>query len=395
MFSESAIPYIKASVPVLREHGVKITTIFYANLFKEHPSLLNTFNMSNQADGIQQQSLAAAVFAYAANFENPSALAPVITRIVHKHASLGVTADLYPIVGTHLLGAIKEVLGEAASPELIAAWAEAYGVLANALIEEEKKLYGKTAVPGNLTKMRVTEIIEQSPTAKTLKLRPLLGELMPSYKPGQYVTTFVTFSDGHRQPRQYSLADAPGSAYTTITIKKETKSEEASSKSVSNWIHNNVNVGDTLEVSHPYGEFIIDISSEKPIVLLAAGVGITPMISALNQLVKLNSKQSVHLLYAIKSAEEWLHREDIEKAVELLPSFVFKLYNGQESASTSARLSALDIPHDTLIDADIYMCGSTGFMREQKELLLQHGVDVSRIHREVFGPDLLEDVIGQ
>lgn len=393
MFSESAIPYIKASVPVLREYGVAITTTFYANLFKEHPGLLNTFNMSNQADGIQQQSLAAAVFAYAANFENPSALAPVITRIVHKHASLGVTADLYPIVGTHLLGAIKEVLGDAATPELIAAWAEAYGVLASALIEEEKNLYGSTAAPGNLTKMRVAEIVVQSPTAKTFKLRPLLGELMPNHKPGQYVTVFATFPDGHRQPRQYSLADSPGSAYTTITIKKENKSDKAADKSVSNWIHENTVVGDTFEVSHPYGEFVIDTLSEKPIVLLAAGVGITPMIAALNHLAKVKPNQSLHLLYAVRSADEWLHREDIEKALAMMPNLAFKLYTSQKHDGHAERLSALDVPQAVLDHADIYMCGSTSFMREQKEVLLEVGVHASRIHREVFGPDLLEDIV--
>src|SRR5690606_20444813 len=127
--------------PVLREHGLTITGTFYKNMFEEHPELRNLFNMGNQAQGVQQQSLASAVFAYAANFEQPEALAPVVSRIAHKHASLGITSEHYPIVGRHLLGAIKQVLGDAATPDLIEAWAEAYGVLANVLTEEERKLY--------------------------------------------------------------------------------------------------------------------------------------------------------------------------------------------------------------------------------------------------------------
>lgn len=393
MFSETAVPYIKASVPVLREHGVKITTVFYANMFKAHPELLNLFNMSNQADGVQQQSLAAAGFAYAANFENPGALAPVITRIVHKHASLGITAEHYPIVGTHLLGAIKEVLGEAATPELIAAWAEAYGALANALINEEKKLYGATAAPGNLLNVRVAEIIEQSPTAKTLKLQPLNGGKIPDYKPGQYITVYVTFADGHRQPRQYSLSDTPGSPYLSITIKKEVKSEKAADKSVSNWIHDNIAVGDSLEVSHPYGEFVVDTNSQKPVVMLAGGVGITPMIAALNHLVQVNPQHPVQLLYAIRSEQEYLHRTDIEKAMKVMPNLTFKLYTSQPSESVQARLTTQDIPHHILEDADIYMCGPTHFMQEQKKSLLASGIKADRIHKEVFGPDLLEDLV--
>ena len=106
LISASARPYIDASVPVLREHGVTITRTFYKNMFEEHPELTNLFNMGNQASGAQQQSLAAAVFAYAANIDNAAALGPVVNRIVHKHASIGIRADHYPIVGRHLLGAI-------------------------------------------------------------------------------------------------------------------------------------------------------------------------------------------------------------------------------------------------------------------------------------------------
>ena len=104
MVSAVARPYIDASVPVLREHGVTITRTFYRNMFAAHPELTNIFNMGNQANGSQQQSLAAAVFAYAANIDNADALGPVVSRIIHKHASVGIKAEHYPIVGRHLLG---------------------------------------------------------------------------------------------------------------------------------------------------------------------------------------------------------------------------------------------------------------------------------------------------
>jgi nitric oxide dioxygenase len=111
MLSAASRPYIEASVPVLREHGLAITKVFYSNLFASHPQLHNIFNAGNQANGTQQQSLASAVFAYAANIDNAGALAPVISRIVNKHVSLGVTAAHYPIVGEHLLGADGVLLG--------------------------------------------------------------------------------------------------------------------------------------------------------------------------------------------------------------------------------------------------------------------------------------------
>ena len=85
MISATSRPYIDASVPVLRELGPTITKRFYADMLATHPALTRLFNMGNQANGAQQQSLAAAVFAYAANIGNPGALGPVVQRIVHKH----------------------------------------------------------------------------------------------------------------------------------------------------------------------------------------------------------------------------------------------------------------------------------------------------------------------
>src|SRR5690606_31477195 len=181
MLSAASRPYIDASVPVLREHGLTITKTFYKALFAAHPELNNIFNAGNQANGSQQQSLASAVFAYAANIDNAAALAPVISRIVHKHVSLGIKAEHYPIVGKHLLEAIKEVLGDAATPELIAAWAEAYGLLANALIEEEARLYKQAGIePGQLFDMRVTEIREESEQVKSFTLVPTDGSAAPA-----------------------------------------------------------------------------------------------------------------------------------------------------------------------------------------------------------------------
>ena len=156
MLSIEAQPYIDASVPVLREHGVTITRLFYKNMFEAHPELTNLFNMGNQANGSQQQSLAAAVFAYAAHYADSSALAPVVNRIVHKHVSIGLTAQHYPIVGQYLLGAIESTLGDAATPELMNAWREDYWLLADTLIVAEKNLYHELHTqPGELFPMRV------------------------------------------------------------------------------------------------------------------------------------------------------------------------------------------------------------------------------------------------
>ena len=118
-------------------HGVALTRHFYARMFEHNPELKHIFNQGHQAGGEQQQALAGAVAAYAEQIDDPSVLAPVVTRIEHKHVSLGVRPEHYPIVGKHLLASIREVLGEAATDELVDAWAAAYGQLADLLIAEE------------------------------------------------------------------------------------------------------------------------------------------------------------------------------------------------------------------------------------------------------------------
>lgn len=390
MLSDFAKPYIQASLPALREHGLTITSTFYRNMFSEHPELRNLFNMGNQAQGVQQQSLASAVFAYAANFENPDALTPVVSRIAHKHASLGITSEHYPIVGRHLLGAIKQVLGEAATPDLLDAWAEAYGALADVLVEEERKLYQSAGQqPGVLQPMRVSRVIPQGADGVSFQLAPLSDKGIPQFTPGQYVSVSVKLPTGLRQLRQYSLSDAPGKPYLQITVKRIDGDNTAPLGQVSNWLHANVATGDTLEISAPFGDFQIDVSDNKPVVLLAAGVGITPMVSALNHARDSNPKLPLYLLYAMRNAQQFMHKADIAQAEAIMPNFRFQAF----VEDVEGRMTLDALTQELLQQANFYLCGPLGFMQSQRKSLLERGVPADRIHREVFGPDLLDHLL--
>lgn len=126
MLTPRQIELVKATVPVLREHGVALITHFYQRMLNGNPELRNIFNTAHQAHGQQQKALAMAVLAYAENIENPAVLMPAVEHIATKHCTLGIRAEQYAIVGRHLLASIKEVLGEAATDELVEAWAAAY-----------------------------------------------------------------------------------------------------------------------------------------------------------------------------------------------------------------------------------------------------------------------------
>jgi hemoglobin-like flavoprotein len=125
------VKLIKATVPVLKEHGTAITSHFYGLLLKENPSLNGIFNQSNQKTGHQAGALAGSLYAYASHIDDLGVLSPAVEKICHKHASMYVQPEHYDVVGTYLLRAMGDVLGEALTPEILEAWGQAYWQLAN------------------------------------------------------------------------------------------------------------------------------------------------------------------------------------------------------------------------------------------------------------------------
>ena len=136
--TEETKAIIKSTAPVLKEHGEAITQAMYVNLFSAHPEAKELFK---DAEPDQYKKLANAVYAYAANIDNLGALSKGIEKMVSVHVKSNIQPHHYPWVAQALLAAIKEVLGDGATPEVINAWAEAYTLLAGVLIEKEKEAY--------------------------------------------------------------------------------------------------------------------------------------------------------------------------------------------------------------------------------------------------------------
>ena len=195
MLTKQQIELVKATVPVLREHGVALTSHLYKRMLSHNPELMQVFNMAHQRAGFQQQALAGAVLAYAENIENLPALLGAVAHIANKHVSVGIRAEHYPIVGKHLIASIKEVLGDAATPELIDAWTAAYMQLADVLIGAEKAIYDKNAVAeGGWTGWRFFKVAEkskQTDNVTSFKLVPVDNGKMPEVKAGQYISVRV------------------------------------------------------------------------------------------------------------------------------------------------------------------------------------------------------------
>ncbi|WP_053982519.1 globin domain-containing protein [Niameybacter massiliensis] len=145
MLDQKTIEIIKSTVPALKAHGLEITTHFYKTMFTNNPEVKSLFSMDKQASGEQPKALAMTVLAAAQNIDNLGALLPVVKKIGQRHVEVGIRPEHYPIVGQNLLIAIKEVLGDAATDEVIDAWGQAYGVIADVFIEVEKEIYAQQA----------------------------------------------------------------------------------------------------------------------------------------------------------------------------------------------------------------------------------------------------------
>ncbi|SAL00674.1 globin [Caballeronia arationis] len=393
---------IKSSAPVLSEHGLTVVTRFYRRLFEHHPELRNLFNHTNQRSGGQQEALAHAVWAYASNIDNLGALGPAVKRISQKHASLGVQPEHYPIVGEHLLAAMGETLGDAFSDEMRDAWAAAYQQLADVMIDAEKGLYSQRAAqPGGWIGWRPFEVVrkvDESDEITSFYLVPTDGKLLPPFDPGQFVSVKRYVGDlGLEQPRQYSLSDAPHGKWLRISVKREGAGASDTPKPagrVSNLLHDELHVGGHVEVSAPYGDFVLDRTKRTPVVLVSGGVGLTPMVSMLATIVMDSATRYVSFLHACRKRRVHAFREWLDDIVADHPN-ASKITFYEEIGPNDVLGRDYDFPglldlakiREAVLfrDADYYLCGPMPFMRAQVDALKALGVDASRIHTEVFG----------
>ncbi|WP_025025901.1 NO-inducible flavohemoprotein [Caldalkalibacillus mannanilyticus] len=399
MLSAQTIKVIKSTVPVLEVHGQAITKRFYEMMFSNHPELLNIFNHAHQKQGRQQTALANSVYAAAKHIDELEKILPVVKQIGHKHRSLGVKAEHYPIVGEHLLMAIKDVLGDAATEEIIQAWAEAYGVIAQVFIDVEKEMYEETEhQEGGWAEFRtffVDKKVQESKVITSFYLKPRDGQMVSSFLPGQYISVKIKDSnDEYTHIRQYSLSDSPGKSHYRISVKREQGKDLPDGK-VSNYLHDQINEGDTLEISAPAGDFTLDMSSRLPVVLISGGVGITPMMSMLQTLVESQSEREVTFIHAAINGDYHAMRDDVENlAVDHKNVKSFFCYEAptekdrvdgkfdKEGYIDLAWLKEI-LPSN---EADFYFCGPLPFMKAIRQALLDWNVPQENIHFEFFGP---------
>ena len=399
MLSEQTVAIVKSTAPVLQEHGETLTRHFYERMFRVNPEVKPFFNHSNQGEGSQQRALAGAIAAYAANIDNLDVLGGAVELIAQKHASLQIKPDHYPIVGENLLASIKEVLGEAATDDVIAAWAEAYQFLADILQGRESQIYasqtGKSGGWSGFRKLSVVRKVKESDLITSFYLCNEDETDLPLYLPGQYITVRVPEADGITTMRNYSLSDKPGSGHFRISVKRE--SSPSGQGYVSNFLHDSVSVGDQIEVAPPCGEFYLNPNDkhERPLVLLAAGVGITPIISILKTALETTPDRQIIVVHACLNPSVQAFRSDLDElAMSHDNILVHHCYSDlaendvRVSENVTAGLVSAELIESLIPTrhSDYYFCGPKPFMVSIYHELLKWGVPGSQVHFEFFGP---------
>jgi len=391
---------IKATVPVLEEHGTAITKRFYQMMLENHPELKNIFNQTNQRKGDQPKALANTVYAAAVHIDNLEAILPVVKQIAEKHRSLNIKPEHYPIVGKYLLLAMKDVLGDAATDDIIHAWEQAYGVIADVFINVEKEMYDEVAKkPGGWIDFRDFKVVKkvvESDVITSFYLQPADGKAFPSYKPGQYITVKAKI-DGQKYDhlRQYSLSSAPSKEFYRISVKREEVNGDNPEGIVSNFLHASLNEGDILPISAPAGDFTLDLQDSRPLVLISGGVGLTPMISMLETAIEEQPEREIIYIHAAKSSKFHAMKDRVAEIVANHTNVKsFTVYNQLEEGEKCDKVGHIDYEWLSTIlptsEATFYFCGPKGFMRSMYQHLKKMNVADTDIHFEIFGPS--EDI---
>jgi len=388
MLSTAHKAIISATVPILEEGGEALTRHFYLTLFHDYPHVIPFFNQANQADGDQQRALANAVLKYARHIEELEKLGPLVSIIINKHVSLQIQREHYPLVGASLLKAIGEVLGpQVATPAVIEAWGAAYGQLADILAGAEQALYDRNAeADGGWRGARTFKLVRktvESDEITSFVWAPEDGGAVIAHAPGQYIGIVVDVN-GSEQRRQYSLSAAANGRDYQISVKREPGGK------VSNHLHDAVNVGDTIVIFPPSGDFVL-AASDKPVVLISGGVGITPTLAMLD--AALQTRRPVHFIHAARHAGVHAFRTHIDALADAHPQLQ-RFYCYADDGHSDY------VPHATGFltqeqlgqwlpesrDVDAYFLGPTPFMKAVKAHLHGLGVPAAQTYFEFFGP---------
>ena len=262
-------------------------------------------------------------------------------------------------------------------------------VLANIFINREEELYSEREASyggwrGKRAFCLVDKIVESS-LVTSFVFEPMDHQAVIDYQAGQFIGIELTPKNSdHIEIRQYSLSNKPNGKTYRISVKRELGEQNGL---MSNHLHDNLTIGDLVDLHPPAGDFIF-VGRQAPVVLISAGVGVTPMQAILESLADINYAQPVHYLHACENEEQHSFEQRTHELCRKNNWNYHTWYNNEEThkPNTSTGLmnfNQFDLP---INNGNFYLCGPIGFMKFAKDKLLKAGVNENHIHYEVFGP---------
>jgi len=265
--------------------------------------------------------------------------------------------------------------------------------------EEAGQAAKAEASRNTLRPFTVTRIVDESATIRSFVLAPADGGSVAAHQPGQFLPIALDIP-GRDQPvrRTYTLSDAPDGRFYRISVKRAAEASDRPGLA-SHWLHDHLRVGDTIRALAPRGDFVLDADSRRPVLLLSAGVGVTPMIAMLNSLIGRNPDRLRHpgrglwFVHAARDGAEHAFADHLRALEARAPTLTTHVRysrprpqdvqgrdyddTGHIDAALLRRLLPLD-------DYDVYLCGPAGFMQAMREVLASLGVRPERIRSEAF-----------
>ncbi|WP_439380767.1 MOSC domain-containing protein [Amycolatopsis lexingtonensis] len=227
------------------------------------------------------------------------------------------------------------------------------------------------AVQRGFRPLRVTRVVPESTTVTSIHLTA--DEPLPRAEPGQYVTLRVPGAGDPAPVRSYSLSAAPSEREYRISVKRDGV--------VSSYLHTHLVPGAVLEVAGPRGDFVL-AEEDRPVVLVSAGIGVTPVLAMLHALEARQSTREVWWVHTARTAAEQAFAAEAHRLLAGLPHGREHVFHTSETGRLSLdSLSALDLP----VDAAVYLCGPDGFMAAIRAAFVSLGFDAARVHSELFG----------
>jgi ferredoxin-NADP reductase/MOSC domain-containing protein YiiM/ferredoxin len=247
-------------------------------------------------------------------------------------------------------------------------------------------------------KLRVTKVVPESDNVSSIYLADPDGTALPTARPGQYLTLRVSGAGDPPPVRSYSLSWTAGSGTYRISVKREPHG------TVSSYLNHSLQPGAVLDVAAPRGDFVLG-DGTGPVLLIAAGIGVTPVLSMLYQLAKQKTEREVWWLYGARGPREHPFAAEAHALLDSLPRAREHVFYSAATPAQRDRLHAAEghLTREALAglavpsDGDAYICGPSAFMADMQKALTTIGVSSGAIHTELFGalPSITPGISGQ